>query len=360
MRRLLLLTAIALVSLPLLAQAAKNADDDFLDRFNAVKQFEETAISPDGKRVAWVVADDGAYADGARVTSGKHDESGLAFSPDSKHLAYISDKQLLVAGREATNVKGWLAEPKWSPDGKSIAFLLIENASRASGPLVAMSRGVGVIDEDVAEQRIAILDLDTKKLRLVTPADMYVYHFDWSPDGRKLAAVAAPGNGDQNYWIAQLHLVDVSKATMKAIYKPKLQIADPKWTSDGHHIALVEGLMSDEGSTGGDIMMIADDGSSAENYTPKMNASATSIIEADEQGMTFTATINGESSVMRQTLIRGWMWMNLLDKLWHGAQSLGSYSTSRDGKTSAGLTTPPTQPPPVGSGPIGEWKHSTT
>ena len=260
MRRLILLTATILVSLSLFAQTSKNAADAFLDRFYAVKRFEEVAISPDGKRVAWIVAGEGAFAADARITTGKHDESGLAFSPDSKHLAFISDKQLLVDGKPVTNVKGWLAEPKWSPDGKSIAFLLIENASRASGPLVAMSRGVGVIDEDVAEQRIAILDLDTKKLRLVTPADMYVYHFDWSPDGRKLAAVAAPGNGDQNYWIAQLHLVDVSKATMKAIYKPKLQIADPKWSFSGKQIAFIEGLMSDEGSTGGDVMIVDADG----------------------------------------------------------------------------------------------------
>src|ERR1700690_629147 len=99
MRRLLILTAAAFLSFPVFAQAAKNADDAFLDRFNAVKQFDETAISPDGNRVAWIVADDGAYLDGARVTSGKHDEAGLAFSPDSKHLAFISDKQLLVDGK---------------------------------------------------------------------------------------------------------------------------------------------------------------------------------------------------------------------------------------------------------------------
>src|SRR5213078_390943 len=99
-------------------------------------------------------------------------------------------------------------------------------------------------------------------MRLVTPADMYVYHFDWSPDGKRLAAIAAPGNGDQNWWIAQLYVidatvaaVDAAAATMKSIYKPKLQIADPKWTSDSS-VAVIEGLMSDEGSTGGDVMVV--------------------------------------------------------------------------------------------------------
>ncbi len=36
-----------------------------------------------------------------------------------------------------TNVKGFLAAPSWSPDGKTIAVLFTENATRAAGPLVA-------------------------------------------------------------------------------------------------------------------------------------------------------------------------------------------------------------------------------
>lgn len=355
MRRLLIFTAAILLPLSLHAQTTKNDDDAFLDRFNGVKQFEETAISPDGARVAWIVAGEGAYFDGARVTTGKHAESGLAFSPDSKHLAFISDAQLVVDGKPVTNVKGWLAEPKWSPDGKSIAFLFIENAGRAAGPLVAMSRDVGVIGEEVAEQRAAILDLDTKKLRVVTPADMYVYHFDWSPDGQRMAAEAAQGNGDQNYWIAQLYVVDTSKATMKAIYKPKLQIADPKWTTDGKQIAFIEGLMSDEGSTGGDVMIVDAGGESARNLTERMKASATALLSATPENVYFVAIENGNQQIRGTTTAKS----SPQEFLWHGTDHISSVAISPDLKRSAIIRESATHPPEVWVGPIGDWKQRT-
>ena len=43
---------------------------------------------------------------------------------------------------------------------------------------------------------------------------------------------------------------------MREIYKPKLQIADPRVSPDGKNVAFIEGLMSDEGSTGGDIHVV--------------------------------------------------------------------------------------------------------
>jgi dipeptidyl aminopeptidase/acylaminoacyl peptidase len=350
MRRI---TILLLFAAPLLAQTP---DDEFLNRFYAVKRFEEVALSPDGNRVAWAVAGEGAYADDKRLSAEKHEDAGLAWSPDSKHLAFISDRQLVVDGKAVTNVKGWLAEPKWSPDGKSIAFLLIENARREAGPLVAMSRAVGVIDEEADEQRIAIVDLATKKLRVVTPADMYIYHFDWSPDGKRLAAVAAPGNGDQNWWIAQLHVVDAAvdaaAATMKPIYKPKLQIADPKWTKDGTAIAFIEGLMSDEGSTGGDVMLVGADGANPTNLTPGMKASADRIIGADDRAITFAAIENGQSAIAEVA-------SGPVIVLWRGTQPLGSLSVARDGKTSTIITSSFNTPPEIWVGPLGTWKQRT-
>src|SRR5260221_10688478 len=111
MRRLILPTATILVSLSLFAQPSKNPDDAFLDRFYAVKRFEEVAISPDGKRLAWVVAGEGAFAADARITTGKHDESGPAVSPDSKHPAFLSDKEVLLDGKPGTNLEGWAGGP---------------------------------------------------------------------------------------------------------------------------------------------------------------------------------------------------------------------------------------------------------
>src|SRR5579859_3696327 len=46
------------------------------------------------------------------------------------------------------------------------------------------------------------------------------------------------------------------------------------WSPDGRKIAFVEGLMSDEGSTGGDVFVMSAMGDKPQDVTPNMKASA--------------------------------------------------------------------------------------
>lgn len=340
------------------ASFAQQPSDDLFK----VRTFHEVAISPDGKRLAWSERDHGIWTADVDGTNRKQlttgDDDGLAWSPNSKSLAYVNNKQLFVDGKQITKVSGSIAEPRWSPDGKSVAFLFIENAKRAAGPLVAMSRAIGVIAETIDEQRIAVINVATQRLRVVTPADMYVYHFDWSPDSKRMAAEAAPGSGDNNYWIAQLHVVDVEAATMKPIYKPELQIANPRWSPDGSQIAFIEGLMSDEGSTGGDLFIVPASGGSPRNLTPNIKASVTSFEWLAADTLLLGENISGEAALVRmksggptEVLRRGSSVVS--------ANGLIGASVARDGKTSAIIHSGAHHPPEIWAGPIGEWKQLT-
>src|SRR5215471_13817335 len=226
----------------------------------AAQHFEQAAISPDGRRVAWVevradeegsptgkedifVADASESSKPTRLTAGvpssHYDEGGVAWSPDSKRIAFFSDAakqgqlQLYVSSlgggpaQKLTDVKGFLAGAKWSPDGKSVAVLFTENATREAGPLVAETPETGVIKDSFFEQRLAVVDPAAKTLRPVTPADTYIYDYDWTPDSKTILLTAAKGNGDNNWWLAELFSLDLSAEQMKPIYKPKLQIARP-------------------------------------------------------------------------------------------------------------------------------------
>ncbi|HEV2618043.1 MAG TPA: S9 family peptidase [Candidatus Acidoferrales bacterium] len=378
-------------------QAASAAMQQALRAMFNVHAISEAVISPDGRRVAWVeslsgkngapspnsaihVAEWKSHSAPLRITAATGGaaaaESNVAWSADSKQLAFFSDaahsgqSQVYVAApgeaaRQLTHVKGDLSNPMWSPDGKSIAFLFIENAPRAAGPLAAEAPDEGVVGEKIYEQRLAIVDLATGRVRQITPADMYVYEYDWSPDGKKLVATAAHGNGDDNWYVAQIYIFDAANlAGPQSIYKSDMQIGTPKWSPDGETIGFIAGLMSDEGSVGGDIYTLPADSSSeggARDVTPDIKASPSSLEwSADSRAILFAEIVDGQSGVASVNLDSG-----EVSSLYVGAERLGSngfgvgISLSRDGKTAATVRQSFSQPPEVWAGPIGNWKQIT-
>jgi len=368
----------------------------------ATHRFEQAAISPDGKRVAWVetlIGKDGApsgntaiYVSGleskaspkrlkAGVGAGDHEEGNVAWSPDSKRVAFLSDalkvgqRQLYVAqvsggdgsamsavAKKLTDVKGFLATPSWSPDGKTIAVLFTENATRASGPLVAETPQTGEIKDSFFEQRLAVVDVASAKLRQISPADTYIYEYDWAPDGLRFAVTAALGNGDNNWWVAELYTLEGASGLMKSIYKPHLQIANPVWSPDGETIAFVEGLMSDAGLTGGDIFSVDAAGGEAQDLTPEIKASPSWLGWTPEKKIIFTEFVGGDvglASVDPQN--------KKVETLWRGGEYLAAgaggfsptISLAKDGKTMAFVRQSYAAPPEVWAGQVGDWKQLT-
>ncbi len=381
------------------AQSRDSVIDQTIATLMRVRSFGEVAIAPDASFVAFAshgeadgnsrprssifVASLTGSAAPARIsaasiapkaagkaTTNAPDESSIGWSPDSREIAFVStaagDPQLYVSSRDGrsvravTHVRGALSAPRWSPDGRKIAVLLIENASRRGGALEAMTPPSGDVEKQIEEQRIAIVDVAAKSLQFATPADMYIYDYDWSPDGRSLVAEAAFGSGENNYWIAQLYRFDLGDTNGRAIYKPTLQLAWPRWSPDGKSIAFIEGLMSDEGSNGGDVMIVPSNGGAATDLTPGMRASAASVTWLpDSRTILAGLDINGMSGFARMSANGGG-----IEQLWSGAEHVStsypiSVSVARDGVTTAAVRDSFDRPKEVWAGPIGAWKQIT-
>src|SRR5262249_39728317 len=132
--------------------------------------------------------------------------------------------------------------------------------------------------ETIEEQRIAICEIESGRVREVSPENLYVYDYDWSPDGATFVAEAAPGSGTNNYWIAKLYALRADTGEARTIYEPTWQIACPRVSPDGKNVALIEGLMSDEGYTGGDVVVVpANGGAPARNVTPELHDSVSAL-----------------------------------------------------------------------------------
>jgi dipeptidyl aminopeptidase/acylaminoacyl peptidase len=360
---------------------------------SAVRSFRQAAISPDGSHVAWVqdsLNPDGEasgtsiYVQELKASDSKprrisvagnntdSEDNNIAWSPDNRHVAFLSDaedhnqSQLYVAeiekgdARKLTSVTGALADPSWSPDGKLVAFLFTENAARAN-PLMPMTAETGVIADRVYEQRLTVVDLASGKLRQLSPPDVYVYEYDWSPDGRNFAIIAAHGAGDANWYVAQLYTLSAENALMKPVYKPNLQIATPRWSRDGKSIAFIEGLMSDEGVIGGDIFVVPATGSPARNVTPGIAASPSGLHWQTPDKILFSENIDGQVGISTVELSSG-----AVSQLWKGPGALKNsifgatdISLAADGRSSAALRSSSDHAPEIWAGPVGEWGQVT-
>jgi dipeptidyl aminopeptidase/acylaminoacyl peptidase len=286
-----------------------------LDSMPRAKRISQIALSPDATQVAYIVKGEISVVPAAGGTShtlsieSKLQLRDLAWSPDSKRLAFIADlpgdtpaAQLWIAAVDASapvkhaELKGYAQSPRFSPDGSRLAVLFIEGIPRIAGPLQPMTPLAGVIDEKIYEQRIAILDPATDHLAQLTPADMYIYEYDWTPDGQGWAVTAAQGAGDANWYVARLYFANADTGEMREIYKPKLQIADPRVSFDGKNIAFIEGLMSDEGFTGGDIHIVPVSGGAPQNLTPNIKSSPSALAWTGADTITFAQNVDGNSS----------------------------------------------------------------
>src|SRR5207244_9888171 len=192
--------------------------------------YSDVALSPDGVHVAWAqstaatrskqtyVRGTSAKAPAAMVkipTAGERTDFDPAWSSDSKTFAVFSSagekeqRQLWMVNangfnpKKITKLNGYAARPRWSHDGKQIAFLYIQGAG-GGGPLMAAPATTGVIDTAIHNQRIAVLNVDTGALRQLSPENLHIYDYDWSPIDKTFVATAAPGPGDNDWWIAQI------------------------------------------------------------------------------------------------------------------------------------------------------------
>jgi len=301
----------------------------------------QVAISADGKLLAWIdggrrggeirVAPVDELANSQQITAGNSgqtcDEGEIAWSPDSSELAFFSDcadpgdqMDLYVAKvgpsrhvRRLTALHGYVDAPSFSPDGKRIAFLYVEGATRPAGALAAMDAPSGVIGEDQVEvQRVAVAQADAaapSEPEFATPANLHVYEFNWSPDSKSLAYVAADPPGENNWWVAKLYTQDVGGAP-RAILAPSdisgplhgFQIAVPRWSPDGKAIAFIGGLMSDQGVTGGDVWVMPSAGGEPRDVTPGWPVTAGWLAWEGERHIFINEQAGGNARLVRLDL----------------------------------------------------------
>ncbi len=266
-------------------------------------QYADLTLSSDGARVATVESDVEANAPSlphghvvirSAATGAVLDSidpcaaciySGLVFAPDGR-LVFLAREggatRLMRAAAKApetlATIEGLAEDPRFSPDGGRIALLVTLGARKERGATQAGVRQVGEIGQQNDEQRIAILPASGGAVRPVSPSDRYVYEYDWTPDGRGFVATSALGNGDDNWWVAELDAIDGTTGAVRRIAAPRMQMDFPRVSPDGRTVAFIGGLMSDFGSVGGDVYTVPLAGGVPRDISPAYRGSFTSLL----------------------------------------------------------------------------------
>ncbi|HET8776412.1 MAG TPA: hypothetical protein VFN76_02015, partial [Candidatus Limnocylindria bacterium] len=212
----------------------------------------DVALSPDGRYVAFSVKAVAPGKDGYRTS--------LWLAPaDSSEPA----RQLTVGSKNDT-------VPRWSPDGRTIAFLSDRGAVLQAGGGGAKP-GKAEAPKEGGTQVWLLPFADGGEARQLTDLPKDVEAIEWSPDGRRLVVVStadsaepekkperkpddppAPdtrlidtllyqfnGAGFINERFTRLWLVDVGSGELERLTTGEHHDVDPQWSPDGRQIAFV-------------------------------------------------------------------------------------------------------------------------
>jgi dipeptidyl aminopeptidase/acylaminoacyl peptidase len=156
--------------------------------------------------------------------------------PDAMQLWWIA-----LDGGEAeplTFLPGGIKEFKWSPDGKSIAFIRTDTDSAEETERKKAKNDQNVVDTDYHFDRLWIFDLASRQARLLTTSDLNVDTIDWSPDGSSIVSRVSPTPRLDDYWrVSKVILFDTHSGAILRTVEEHSGYAEPTFSHDGRRIA---------------------------------------------------------------------------------------------------------------------------
>jgi dipeptidyl aminopeptidase/acylaminoacyl peptidase len=289
------------------------------DLFSLVS-VSDAQISPDGARVAfvctrmdegedaylsniWVVDSDGSQPQ--QFTRGKKRDTNPRWSPDGRWLAFTSEREgdkqaqlyvMPVDGGEPhrlTELKTAVSEPVWSPDSTRIAFTTRveqnpepEDEKERSKSLPAKvittlrykANGEGFVHDK--RRHIFVVPLqpasdEEAKPRQITDGDFNDSAPSWSPDGKWLVFASARHENRDYDQISDLWIVSAEGGEPRQITPGRGPSSYPSWSPDGKLIAYTGNEYALDMGRNNHVYVISPDGGQPRSLTESLDRTCT-------------------------------------------------------------------------------------
>lgn len=352
-----------------------------------LRTVSDPQISPDGRQVAYVVtwpdreADEtrmsvyvapvDGRAEARRFTRGNKDHSPR-WSPDGRHLAFVSDRgeknQLFVAPleggepRQITRAKHGISNPAWSPSSKQMAYMartgdykeskerspVEKSAPRVIRDLRYKLDGIGFFDE--RRTHIFTVDIDSGDEKQITDGDWYDDQPAWSPDG-KMIAFASDREKDrhQRQWRSDVWVAPAGGGRARKLTRSRGTAVSPAFSPDGRYIAFVGHEHGDQGSAKNiHLMVVSAQGGAPRSVSAPIDRSVAGWPPAG--GRTFEWTPDGAALLFiaghrgTMALYRAGIANGSVSKALDGERQIEAFALTPDGRrvafTAVWLTEP--------------------
>jgi len=213
------------------------------------------------------------------LTSGPNSDRLPKFSPDGRHIAFLSDRsregdfQLYFldpqtgAAQSGPQVPGWVEYFHWSPDSQHILLGVAGHGADIAGaqgavtskhaPVEAPSWMPSVESEDEAYRwrRMWVCELASHSVKQVGGQSVNAWEAVWcGPEA--IAAIVSDSPDEAAWYRAGLHIIDLRSGKNQQLYAPKDQLGWPAASPSGNCLAFVEAVCSDRGIVAGDLKIM--------------------------------------------------------------------------------------------------------
>lgn len=256
-----------------------------------LKRITSAMISPDGNRVAytvstpimegeksefithvWITSTDGKM--NRQFTFGDKSCSNARFSPDNKYISFTSSRDgrsqlslMFPDGGEAERITGQKNDVgiyAWSPDCKSIAFLMQDTLTAEEELNNKEKRDMKVVGE-YKNSHLYVLYLKKNKegrypVKKLTGGNFHITQISWSPDSKFIAFSHQESPSADIWFTSDISAVPAGGGEINSLVKNTGADRNPKYSTDGKWLAYVSDGGRHSWSGGYDVFLIPSTG----------------------------------------------------------------------------------------------------